>query len=227
MENKLSVLGIEIDNYLTANSNDLIDEYLGNDCMNTISIIQISTLLRAVEDSEFKEYIEQMDLTVVGDRFILEYTGLTDKQKLQEAEDGQFLIQFFENVIQSKKTIYILGEKDQYIDKYMKSLTKCYFGLNIAGKYAISGYEQDWDSIVNEINSVSPDVIISILDSPFQEKFVNKNKNKISAKVWIGLGDDVQFAEITLKNNWLSKLIDKKILSSKIKKYEIEKGDRV
>lgn len=225
MENKLNVLGVEIDNYLTEDSYSLINEYLDNDCMNTISIIQIPTLLRAVDEEDFREYIENMDLTVVGDKAILEAAGLTDKVKLREVEDGEFIVQFFSNVIKRKKTIYILGEKEQNIDKYMKAIIKRHAGLNIAGKYAINGYEEDWDSIVNEINSVAPDVILSILSSPFQEKFVNENRSKISAKVWMGLGDDLQFTDLKLKNNWLSKLIEKKILISKVKKYDNENGE--
>ncbi|OYO84880.1 hypothetical protein CG709_14770, partial [Lachnotalea glycerini] len=152
MENKINVLGIEIDNYLIADSKYLIDEYLDNDCMNTISIIQIPTLLRAVDDEEFKEYIEKMDLTVAGDKAILEAAGLTDEQKLWEASDREFIVQFFRNIIKREKTIYVLGEKEQEVDRYMKAITKRYIGLNIAGKYAVEGHESDWDSIVNEIN---------------------------------------------------------------------------
>ncbi|PXV90142.1 N-acetylglucosaminyldiphosphoundecaprenol N-acetyl-beta-D-mannosaminyltransferase [Lachnotalea glycerini] len=225
MENKINVLGIEIDNYLIADSKYLIDEYLDNDCMNTISIIQIPTLLRAVDDEEFKEYIEKMDLTVAGDKAILEAAGLTDEQKLWEASDREFIVQFFRNIIKREKTIYVLGEKEQEVDRYMKAITKRYIGLNIAGKYAVEGHESDWDSIVNEINSVAPDVILSILPSPFQENFVIENKNRISAKVWIGLNDVLQFGDWSLKNNWLSKLIEKKILISKVKKYENENGE--
>lgn len=220
MENKINILGVIIDNYLTAESKSLIDEYLDNDCMNTISMIHIPTLLHAVDDEEFQETIRQIDLTVAGDEAILEAAGLKDVQKLREASDGEFLIQFFKKVIEKEKTIYVLGEKEQDVDKYMKMITKRHIGLNIAGKYAINSYEQDWDSIVNEINSVAPDVILSILSSPFQENFIIANKNKISASVWLGLGDDMQLGDLNLKNNWLTKLIEKKLLISKIKKYE-------
>ncbi|WP_099469129.1 WecB/TagA/CpsF family glycosyltransferase [Konateibacter massiliensis] len=225
MENKIRILGIMVDNYLTLESKSLIDEYLEQDCMNTISVIQIPTLLRAVDDDEFKEYIEQMDLTVAGDAEILEAAGLEDKQKLSEASDGEFLIQFFQNVVKKEKTIFILGEKEQEVDRYMKAITKRHTGLNIAGKFAIDGYEDDWDSIVNELNSVAPDVIISILPSPFQEKFVIANKNKISARVWIGVGDELQMSDSKTKSGWLKRLIEKKLLLSKVKKYESENGD--
>ncbi len=225
MENKLNVLGVEIDNYLTEDCNPFINEYLDNDSMNTIGIIQIPALLRAVDEEDFREYIEQMDLTIIGDKSILDAAGVEDENKLRQAESGEFIVQFFRNVIKRKKTIFILGEKEQNIDKYMKAITKRHVGLNIAGKYAISGYDQDCDSIVNEINSVAPDVILSILSSPFQEKFVSENKSKISAKVWIGLGDYLQFADLKFNNNWLSKLIEKKILISKVKKYDNKNGD--
>ncbi|MGN0427249.1 MAG: glycosyltransferase, partial [Agathobacter sp.] len=45
--------------------------------------------------------------------------------------------------------------------------------------------------VVNEINSATPDVIVSLLPSPGQEIFLQENRDKLSAKIWYGLGREL------------------------------------
>lgn len=220
MDKKLKVLGVNIDNYYTSETAELINEYLNDECVNTIYVLQIPTLLNAADNDDFRQYIGQMDLTIAGCRAILEAAGLEDELSLREAEDKEFIVQFFRTVVKAKKTVYILGETVQAVDNYLNVITQRHAGLNIVGKYAVDGYEEDCDLIVNEINSVSPDVILSILRSPFQEKFISENKNKLSAKVYFALGSYTGFLDSGIKKSWISKRIDKRILMSRVKKYE-------
>ena len=44
------------------------------------------------------------------------------------------------------------------------------------------------DSLLNEINSETTDVIVSGLKGTRQDKFVMENRSKISAKIWLSLG---------------------------------------
>ena len=46
------------------------------------------------------------------------------------------------------------------------------------------------ESLVNAINSETVDVILSLLPSPTQEKFLLDNKDKLSANLWYGIGDN-------------------------------------
>ena len=48
-----------------------------------------------------------------------------------------------------------------------------------------SGLEE---SIINEINSVEPDCILSVLPYPAQESFISDAKALLNARVWIGFG---------------------------------------
>ena len=48
--------------------------------------------------------------------------------------------------------------------------------------------ESAFDSLVNEINSQTTDVIVSGLAGTRQDRFVLENSSKISAKIWLSLG---------------------------------------
>ena len=45
------------------------------------------------------------------------------------------------------------------------------------------------EEIINEINSLEPDCILSVLPSPKQEEFIKDNKSYINARVWMGCGE--------------------------------------
>lgn len=42
------------------------------------------------------------------------------------------------------------------------------------------------ESVINEINGVEPDCIISVLPYPEQEKFISEAKALLNARVWVG-----------------------------------------
>jgi hypothetical protein len=46
--------------------------------------------------------------------------------------------------------------------------------------------------LVNEINAVAPDILITALESPFQEEWVIKNSTKLNARLCIGIGSVLQ-----------------------------------
>lgn len=49
--------------------------------------------------------------------------------------------------------------------------------------------------MVNEINALTPDMILSVLPSPDQEHFLMENCEKLSAGLWYGIGSwDLQSA---------------------------------
>ncbi len=226
MENRVNVLGVDLKYSTIDELYVMLDEYLNNFCMNTISLIHIPTLLLAIDDENVRGYIEDMDMTMPADRAILEAAGIEDTNILDDISDNVLVENIFKYIEKNGHTVYILGEREEDVDNYYKYLSGKYSQMNFYGKYAFGEETVNEDFIVNEINSISPDVVISVLKSPFQEEFVSNNKNKINAKLWLGLGEESLLTDaVGLKNSWLGKLIDKKILLSKIRKYDNENGE--
>lgn len=90
----------------------------------------------------------------------------------------------------------------------------------MAGHCAIEEKSNDFESVVNEINSASADVIFSILPSPLQEQFLTENKSKLDAKIWYGLSSDyAPRSRISRISQIAGRLIHKKKLQSKLHKY--------
>lgn len=227
MENRVNVLGVELKYSATEELMIMLEEYLNSLGMNTISLIHIPTLLLAIDDENVRGYIESMDVTMPADRAILEAAGIEDEDILENISESALIENIFKYIEKNKYTVCILGEKEDDADKYFKQLSEKYTDMNFCGKLAFGDKQVNEDFVVNEINSISPDVVISVLQSPFQEEFISNNKNKINAKLWLGLGEESLLTDtVGLKNSWLGKLIDKKILLSKIRKYDNENGEQ-
>ncbi len=62
-----------------------------------------------------------------------------------------------------------------------------------AGVYAVEMCTGDLDTIVNEMNGSTPDLVISALDSPMEEEFILSYRDKIGTSVWYGIGASYQY----------------------------------
>lgn len=213
------ILGVAIDNYTVRESMLLIDEYINSDYLNTINIIFTDTLIKASEDSEFQEYVEETDLNIIGDKTILEAVGYMDSQRIKEVEENAFLAQFMKHILRNRQSVFILCEDRKSTEEISEYLLERYEDLVIVGTHAVEDHLDD-DSIVNEVNSVSPDIILSFLESPFQEEFIAKNKTKLSAKLWFGWGSNLNLTiRASIKHNWLVNTISKELFKKRVAKF--------
>ena len=85
-----------------------------------------------------------------------------------------------------KKSIYLFGSKKEVLDKLIININQKYPNINIVG--FSDGYVEDKDKIMQEIISLSPDLILIALGVPNQELLINKYIEKAKKGVFIGVG---------------------------------------
>jgi N-acetylglucosaminyldiphosphoundecaprenol N-acetyl-beta-D-mannosaminyltransferase len=83
--------------------------------------------------------------------------------------------------------VYILGAKQQVLEKSIENIKKNYPSLKINGQHGFFKRDQE-KSIVEEIKQYSPDMLFLALPSPYKESFILKYKAEINAKVFLGIG---------------------------------------
>ena len=86
----------------------------------------------------------------------------------------------------NKKSIYLFGSKKEVLDKLIININQKYPNINIVG--FSDGYVEDKDKIMQEIISLSPDLILIALGVPNQELLINKYIEKARKGVFIGVG---------------------------------------
>lgn len=227
MSGKIDVLGVKIDNVTAQEAMEAAKEFLKTDTLSSVGTINGSVLLEAGQDEEYRHKIENLDLCVVTDRAVLDAAGITDAERRLEIEDNWFLISFLEYVAESGYSVTLLCGKKSDKPTFAGYVSKHYPEMKLAGIFAAEDATQDDDSLVNLINGAGADVLVAAMRRPEQEEFLYANRQKLNAKLWLGIGDGIKGKNKSDgKSNFFEKLIEKTLFKRKVLKYQNEKGDK-
>lgn len=184
---KMDLLGISLTDYTLREAMKRSNEFMYNGALNTISYISIQMLVDAVEDEERKTWIESMDMTVCGETDILRAAGILARNRIREVEEDEFLKEFIRKLSRNKRKLYLIAENEEEVKK-LEDYLRCYgTDLLITGRYAADRETVSVDNLINDINDIVPNIIISKLSSPWQEQLMSENRQFVNADIWLGL----------------------------------------
>lgn len=187
MENKVKVLGIEIDNYSATEAMERIIPFFGNDVVNVVKVLYAKDLTAAGENDTLRMGIEHADLTIIGEKALLKAAEIDDKRRIKEVEQDTFLTLFLDYVRQIGSKIHFLAENEEDLNM-MKAYFETYHAdVQIAGA-SFMDEAKDADMVVNEINGSDAHVLIACLPFLIEEEFITENRNKLHLNMWLGAG---------------------------------------
>lgn len=192
MIKKVSMLGNFLDCASALEEIMCVEQCIGNNMLTTMETISMKMLLDSENDSMIKDVINSLDFAVIGEKEIAQAAGVYDTEQKEQIEQNLFFHEFFQRMEQGKKTIFLLGETEEKIDKAKANLLERYPLLQFAGEYAIEKCVGDLEAVINDMNATTPNVIVSVLPSPMQERFLAQHKEKMNANLWYGIGGMVQ-----------------------------------
>lgn len=95
MNAELEILGVKLKHYHVDAAMEIVEEYLSNDKLNTIGIVTMQMLMQASKEPTWKQYIEDLDLTVIGETEVLEAAGIDpETPSYEEVETNEFIARF-------------------------------------------------------------------------------------------------------------------------------------
>ena len=192
MIKQIQLLGMTFPNYSLRDELQLAQEALRSERLCMFLTVSMQSLMKVSSSGseEEKSFVEQADLIVVEDPEILSVAGITSNQRIREASDHLFFAELMKRLQRGQQQIYLVASKNAALEKIKEMLEERYEKLHIVGQYSIEEYPDDLDRMINEINSAAPDVILSVMPTPGQEEFLMKNRSKLLAKLWYGLGEN-------------------------------------
>ena len=216
---EINVLGIQLKDYALRESLKLVDGYMKNRALNTIAYISSQILVTADGNAAQKEWIESMDMTVCAETDILNTDGGLSKNRVKEVEEDAFLTEFLKKTAREKRKLFLLAETQEGLQLLQDELIGLQGNLQIVGKEVVAP-EMNIDNLINEINDLVPDIILSRLPSPRQECLMYENKKKINAAVWLALLEG-NVARTRRQNAWkrVMRYIYKKVFRKKVADY--------
>lgn len=225
MCSKIDVLGVQVDYRNVEASMEQIAGMMGNDRLDIVGVVTMSTLMLAAEDPTWKKYLEAMDMTVIGETEVLGAAGITEGEVFEEVQENEFIARFFWYMIQQQNRIFVLGETEEEVEGLQTYLVDTYPGIEIVGN-AVVEEETPVEGVLNEINSLTVDVIVSGLQGHRQDKLAIENRSLLSCKIWFCLGEHPNVQnDAGLKISWWSTLLKKNAFKRMVAKYNSEKSE--
>lgn len=85
-----------------------------------------------------------------------------------------------------KKSVFLLGAKQEVIDALLERLSKLYPDLIVAG--AVNGYVEDKDKVFEDMAAAVPDIVLVALGMPVQERLIYKHLSRFNKGIFVGVG---------------------------------------
>lgn len=202
MEEKISIFDVEIPCIKAKEAMIRAMDYMEQESLNTIELLSMKMLLNGQEDTQWKEQLNGLSMILPGSVEILEAAQVKDSTLLRETDDKLFLRMFMKYMQKNHKKLFLLAESEEELDKAEELLSRQNRGIQIIGKAVITQDGELIQNVINAINGTETDCILSVLSSPFQEQFIQKNKALLNARVWLGCGTAFRqnFEDMRLNN---------------------------
>jgi len=219
---EISVLGILMTDYSLRESLRLAESYMDGNTLNTICYLNTELMLLAKDDADLRNAVSGMDLLVPGSTEILKAGGILSMSRHREVEGNFFLREVLKRFAKERRRIFLLANTQEELVMMRSSLLQIEQKLTYFGSFTYDGPERSDFAVVNEINSVVPDVIISMVPSPGQEILMNEYARMVNAKLWISLQPGVlkHVNDEKKRSNIFTKFLDKIIFRRTVKKFD-------
>ena len=218
MDRKINVFGIDITILTAKETMKLIMQYLEKETVNTIEIVTLAMLMKEKDDEIWREQVEKFDLVLPGEKTLFEASEECDRNLVKELENRTFLRMFLRYLCKNKKRLFLLADSTERLALMREQLRSYAHGAVVAGHAILPADGGLEENVINEINGVEPDCILSALPSPRGEQFVVESGALLNARLWVG-GLSVFSEEITRRP--LGKI--RQFIMKKIFCYQVEK----
>ncbi len=188
MIKEITVAGIKLNSYTALENLTQIGKNLDGNVFTAVEEIYMRTLLLAKEDETIKEVVESLDVTVIAENGIWDAVGVNTSLRRREVEKREFFFQLMRILERNNYSVFVLGELTQEIEQSCEYIAEEFPRLNVVGTKALEECVGADEGIINDINMLAPDVVISVLPSPMQEHFFAEHKAMMSTKLWYGIG---------------------------------------
>ena len=183
-----------------------IEKDIENNKKSFIVAINPEKILKARKDEKLKELLNNVTYEIPDGIGVI-YASKLRKGNIKTRITGIDSMEMLCKLSEEKKyKIFMYGAKEETIKKAKENLEIKFPNIQIVG--TINGYEKDNDKIISSINKSKADIVFVALGSPKQEYWITENMDKVSAKIFQGVGGsfDVFSGNIKRAPKWMQKI---------------------
>ena len=194
--NKLSIMGVRIDNKTMTETMDIIKKKLHDNEQYIIYTPNTEFVMMCQNDEEFLELMNKSNINI-PDGIGLIYASRIKNHPLKEKVAGYDLsVNLLKLANEKCLKLFVIGGKPGVAEAAMKNVHEIYPNINIVGTQhgyfkgthlGKNGHEEEL-KILEDINKAEPYILFVGFGAKKQEQWIEYNKDKINAKIIIGNG---------------------------------------
>ena len=183
---KVEVLGVQVENATMAEALDLLDKWCSEEGpTRSVYFVNAHTLNLATEDASYRDLLNRGDV-VYGDGTGVRWAARMRGVELRDNVNGTDLTPAF--LERRAGRIYLLGATPEGNAAAAEHFRRTFPKWELVG--AQHGYYErsDEDRVVDAIREARPDLLLVGFGNPLQERFIDRHRDRLGAKVAMGIG---------------------------------------
>ena len=188
MRETVDILGVAIDKLSMDQAFEKAKSLLTTPGVSAIFTPNPEIVMAAYEDADFCRILNSADICT-PDGIGVVYASKIVKDPVPERVPGfDLTCRLLESMAKTGESVFLFGAKPGVAETAGENMQKKYPGLKIAGTR--DGYfkEEDEAEIINQINESGANLLLVCLGAPKQEKWIDKNRDKLSVNLCMGVG---------------------------------------
>lgn len=185
---KIKLFDIVFDNLSLDKILEKVQVSIDANLKTTVYFVNADCLNKSLEDESYKNVLLKANY-ILPDGSGVNMACNIINNPLKENLNGTDLFPHICSLAQNRSyKIYLFGAKDTIAQTMKNKLLKEYKSLKIVGIH--NGYikEKEIQGLIENINQSKADILFVALGAPQQELFIEKYKDKINAKLILGVG---------------------------------------
>lgn len=223
---KIAIMDVEINNINKDETIEIISKWLLENKTNVFTIFTPNTeiIMLCDKDDNLKRIINDGSLVLPDGIGLIIASKIKNKPLKQRITGFDTSIEILKIAKENNYKIYLLGGAPGVSGKAAKKITEEYGNIICGNHHGYfkgnhTGYKNDIEEleIINNINSLKPDILFVGFGSPKQEMWIDLNKHNLHTKLIIGNGGSMDVISGNVKRapmffqkfglEWLYRLI--------------------
>lgn len=144
-------------------------------------------MMYAQKDQQYRHILQKADLVIPDGIGIIIASKILGDPIQQRLAGFDLMIQLFHLCAEKHYSVYFLGAEPSVIEEAVNQVKRQFPQTPVAG-YHHGYFDMDDPSIVREIQSVKPDVVLVGLGFPRQEQWIARYRDSFNKGLFIGVG---------------------------------------
>ena len=187
MQDRIQLLNVAVDIASSETASKATIGYLKEESSKVVYFLNSETLLSLGESEELRVTVEKSDLVLPGTASV----NASINEVLGHKRDSFFVESYFDTLfdyaVEKGQEILVVAKTQEQFESIQEHIHAKREYIALSGVF-LTELEESADHIVNEINSVAPDILLVALEEKKQLEMLQVYRNQINAGLMIFTG---------------------------------------